>query len=211
MMLKLMIITIMIEIMMMMITIMINFIDTHLPKNLLKSFKDLFYAMTGYQYSNSAISVSRDKIDTWPVIVFRMLAPYGGYVDIEVFPTVTVVLLYLSISTYLPTYLSISIYISIYLSIYLSMCTCVCIWIYISACLYVVLIRPMHISVYFICADYLYVLFSIYTCICLNKILLFIISYMHFIYIYGIDIYYVGWELIDIDIYDDCLLLNRFN
>jgi hypothetical protein len=121
-MLKLMIITIMIEIMMMMITIMINFIDTYLPKNLLKSFKDLFYAMTGYQYSNSAISVSRDKIDTWPVIVFRMLAPYGGYVDIEVFPTVTVVLLYLSISTYLPTYLSISIYISIYLSIYVYMC-----------------------------------------------------------------------------------------
>ena len=98
---------------------------------------------------------------------------------------------------------------------YLSMCTRVCIWIYISACLYVVLIRPMHISVYFICADYLYVLFSIYTCICLNKILLFTISYMHFkyiyMYIYGVDIYYVCWELIDIDVYDDCLLLNRFN
>ena len=194
-MMLMMMITIMIEIMMMMITIMINCIDTYLPKNLLKSFKDLFYAMTGYQYSNSAISVSRDKIDTWPVIVFRMLAPYGGYVDIEVFPTVTVFLLYLPI----------------YLSIYL----CVCIWIYISACLYVVLIRPMHISVYFICADYLYVLFSIYTCICLNKILLFTISYMHFkyiyMYIYGVDIYYVCWELIDIDVYDDCLLLNRFN
>ena len=112
-MLKLMIITIVIEIMMMMITIMINCIDTYLPKNLLKSFKDLFYAMTGYQYSNSAISVSRDKIDTWPVIVFRMLAPYGGYVDIEVFPTVTFVLLYLSI------YLSITSIYHIYIYLYI--------------------------------------------------------------------------------------------
>ena len=129
MMLKSMIITIMIEIMMMMmmitmmmITIMINCIDTYLPKNLLKSFKDLFYAMTGYQYSNSAISVSRDKIDTWPVIVFRMLAPYGGYVDIEVFPTVTVVLIYLPI--YLSIYLSIYVYTCMYMDIYICMFIC---------------------------------------------------------------------------------------
>ena len=118
-MMMMMMITIMIEIMMMMITIMINCIDTYLPKNLLKSFKDLFYAMTGYQYSNSAISVSRDKIDTWPVIVFRMLAPYGGYVDIEVFPTVTVFLLYLPI--YLSIYLCVHVYVYgyIYLHVYM--------------------------------------------------------------------------------------------
>jgi len=62
--------------------------DTYLPKNLAKSFKDLFYTMTGSRYSNAAMSVTREKLDTWPVIVFRMMAPDGGHIDVEVFPTV---------------------------------------------------------------------------------------------------------------------------